>query len=303
MFTQDNFVKWYSNINKNKFGDSYSPHKPLTIIFALTKILKNERWIDFVSEGEQLKALIEHYNNRKSPPNCLQPLWRLCNDSKHLPFWTASPSLPLNAAGDINPGDARANNFKAGFSDEAYAWLEANKPIVQYLIGWIIEDNFSETLTEDILSDLGLDQIQPQLVEPELVTTTITRIRRDPAFPIKIMQAYDYRCCVCHLKFHHKNRPFAMEAAHIKWKARGGECSVGNGLSLCPTHHYTFDKGVWTINMDYEFELNPEVIIDAKNDVYFKRFEGTSITTALLDPKYAPTRENIEWHRKNIFLE
>ena len=37
MPTLDTFLAWYTQINKNKFASSFSPHKPLT------KALKGER--------------------------------------------------------------------------------------------------------------------------------------------------------------------------------------------------------------------------------------------------------------------
>lgn len=296
----ENFFSWYSNINKNKFGNSYSPHKPITILFALSKVLKNERWINYVLERDKLEETIAAVS--KTSPDCLQPLWRLRNDSKTFPFWVVTPNnFEPNKSGDISVSQAKELQLQAGFSDEIYSWLRSDSGTVQILIDYILEDNFPETLTDELLRNLGVEEVVLNVVDPEKVSTVITRIKRDPLFPKKVMQAYDFRCCFCHLKLYLNQKPFPMEAAHIKWKARGGECTESNGLSLCPTHHYTFDKGVWSVDTSLNIILNENAVFDAQTDKFFLQFNGKPIHSNLMDKRFLPMEENLEWHRKNIF--
>lgn len=298
----DQFFNWYSKINQNKFRDSYSPHKPITILFALSKVLKGERWIDYVTERERLESIIGSVS--KTSPDSLQPLWRLLNDSKAQPFWVVTPKdfIP-NKSGDIPIGQAKEKKLQAGFSDEIYNWLRSDKTTTQLLIDYILEDNFPETLTDELLQMLGVDEIILETVEPERSQAFVSRIKRDPLFPKKVMQAYDFRCCFCHLKLFLNHSPLPLEAAHIKWKARGGECLESNGLSLCPTHHYTFDKGIWSVDQNMTIILNPKAAFDTKSDRFFSDFIGKSITLTIIDHKFLPKEENLDWHRKNIFRD
>ncbi|OFZ13379.1 MAG: hypothetical protein A2X86_16670 [Bdellovibrionales bacterium GWA2_49_15] len=299
----DLFLKWYGGINKNKFGDGYSPHKPITLLFALTKLLKNERWINYQIDRENLEALIGDYTNFKSKPNCLQPLWRLKNDSRDLNIWATVPSdLKANKSGDISPTEARERNFQAGFSEEVFQWLGRNKALAQKLIDDIIDDNFPETLHAGLLEKLGVFDLIPEIVGPGQFENLIATPKRDPNFPKIILQLYDYRCCFCNLKLYFNHKPFPMEAAHIKWKARGGECSEQNGLSLCPTHHLAFDRGIWSLDDGHNIVLSSHAKMDTQNDIFFTPFLGKSITNFILDKKLLPTQENILWHRKNIFI-
>ena len=293
------FVDWYNNLNQNKTANVYSPHKPLTIIYALNKILKGHRWIEFNRDRKELEEFIEKFIPAK--PNCLYPLWRLQNDNKKEAIWAVNTALAPNKSGDISVTQATESNLKAGFIDSTYEWFANNLGFVQFFIGEIIEDNFPETLEEEIIIALGLDLEVPQIVTTEIVTRTINQAKRDPLFPKKVMQAYDYRCGFCQLKIYQNQKPFPMEAAHIKWKARGGECHETNGLSLCPTHHYTFDKGVWSLDQNLEIILNPSVLIDQTADLFFAPFLGRNIIRAILDKKLAPSEEYVEWHRTNIF--
>ncbi len=44
----------------------------------------------------------------------------------------------------------------------------------------------------------------------------------------------------------------AVEAAHIFPFTKSFDDSIGNGLSLCPLRHWSFDKGLFSIDDDYK---------------------------------------------------
>lgn len=296
------FIKWYEGINKARAKDYYAPHKPISILYALVKVCQNSRWIEYNRDRKELEDIIGEFTKYSTRPNCLQPLWRLTNDSKELSFWTTEPSeVILNSKGDISTGTAKEQDFKAGFSENIYNWLVQNKADAHALIKYITEDNFPESLHETIWELLGVFDLEAQVPEQETVTTTITKAKRDPKFPKLILSLYGNQCACCGLKINFKNNtPLSMEAAHIKWKARGGECNEHNGLALCPTHHYTFDRGIWTLNSDYRIELSDSILIDRKNDTFFTPYIGESIGRFILNDELLPSAGNIEWHRKNI---
>lgn len=297
----DQFIQWYSNINQSKHRQTYAPHKPLTILFALSGVLYGKRWISYTEDHERLNGLIGNFTKFKSGPNCLQPLWRLKNDSKKFPFWAILPTdLIVNASGDISTTQATEKHFRAGFSEEIYQWLSADRKITQFLIGEIIEDNFPDTLHETIMEMLGIFELRPEIVTPEHIESKLVKIKRDPLFPKKVLQLYDNRCSFCGLKIYLNHSPLSMQAAHIKWKARGGECDERNGLSLCPTHHYTFDRGLWTLNDDYTIDFSPNAMVDSRSDVFFSPFIGRSIADYILNEALLPDIGNIRWHHENI---
>jgi putative restriction endonuclease len=295
---KEEIYHWYKNIRQHLSGERYSPHKPLTIIYALTKLLKGERWIEYNKDREELEYFISRYTNFKSKPNCLNPLWRLSKDNSGNAIWISNPSnLTEDKSSNVLASEARETNFKAGFSDDAYSYLSMNRAVAQKLVEHIIDDNFPPTLMEDILDDLSFGDIIPSFSDIEKDTL----LKRDPDFPHRIRSLYDFKCSFCGFKIYYHRNPLPPEAAHIKWKARGGECIENNGLSLCPTHHYTFDKGLWSLNDNLEIIMSDNVIIDQSNDYFFTPFLGKEITRFLLNKKYAPSELNIDWHRKNIF--
>lgn len=296
------FIDWYKNINQNRVGDSFSPHKPLAIVFALTKLLKGNRYIDYNSDREELEYLIWDYTNKPSRPNCLQPLFRLTNDSNKYNFWEFLPKdLPLTNSRDVVTSEAIKNNAKAGFSEELYQFFVKHPGLVQHFINRIIEDNFKETLIDDILTQLDLSEIRT--FEPEIETEElqIIRYKRDPDFRKKILSIYNNQCVYCGLRLQLNHRYVPMEAAHIMAKSNGGPCIEQNGIALCPTHHYTFDRGIWTLGTDHIIKLSPKVVFEDKSKIFFKNYEGNSIKESITNIDLLPAQNFLTWHEKNIF--
>ncbi|PIP95053.1 MAG: hypothetical protein COW00_17840 [Bdellovibrio sp. CG12_big_fil_rev_8_21_14_0_65_39_13] len=129
----------------------------------------------------------------------------------------------------------------------------------------------------------------------------MTRTKRDPLFRKRVLAIYDNRCAFCHLKIKLNHNDLSMEAAHIMWKARGGPCTEQNGLSLCPTHHYTFDKGVWSLDPNYKIILSSSLLLDKRSDLFFEPFKGQAITDSILDDNFLPHQKFLKWHGENIF--
>lgn len=298
------FWAWYSRLKTFKNDGKASFNKPLTILYALAHSLKNKRWIDFNSDRQSLEDFLSTYSKFSKRPSCLHPLWRLKNDNDaELTFWSVLPNdLIENFSGDISPTEAKERSFKAGFGQHFYDWLRSDPWRASNLIGEIIERTFTPTLEESIIVDLGILDITLPLRTGELLTSKPTFIR-DPKFRNNVLSAFEHRCCFCDLKVLLGNKPIAMEAAHIKWKASGGECSPDNGLCLCPTHHTTLDLGLWTLDEKYKILISKKSIIDYKTDVFFSKFEGSSILNKPMQKSFLPSIKNLEWHHENIFRD
>ena len=92
----------------------------------------------------------------------------------------------------------------------------------------------------------------------------------------------------------------AVEAAHIYPFAQSYDDSIGNGLSLCPLHHWTFDKGLFSIDDNYKMIVSKNFDESGNEAFLIKNLE----TKEILLPKEKPFRPSltmIRWHRKNTF--
>ncbi|MDU0366984.1 HNH endonuclease [Microbacterium sp. KSW4-17] len=61
-------------------------------------------------------------------------------------------------------------------------------------------------------------------------------------FAFSVLKRYGTRCAVCDLSV-----AVAIQAAHLRSKARGGRDDPRNGLPLCANHHAMFDRNLWSI--------------------------------------------------------
>ncbi len=116
-----------------------------------------------------------------------------------------------------------------------------------------------------------------------------------------LLHGYDFTCAVCGMKFR-LGELVEATAAHIVPKRQDGTDDPRNGLSLCRTHHWAFDAGVFTVSDKYRVDLSPAV----------KRAETANF--GLVDmagkPLLPPQNEALKahpdalaWHRANVFLQ
>lgn len=292
---QKAFKEWIDSIKQHRKGDTFSPHKPLTLLWALANTLRGEQFVEYNRNEKKLETFFKEVFGKTT---IHYPLFRLSNDtSSKYPFWEISPkTIPVSSSGDITISDARNLNFKAGFSKDLYEYFKAHPSEVLSLIDYLLQENFPETLHEAILTLLNL----PQGIEANSETTQIFSKKRDPEFRQKIMALYDNKCAFCDLKIYLNNSVLPLEAAHIKWKAYNGPCTPENGICLCPTHHYAFDKGLWSLTEDLNIVLSEGLLQNESTKKTLLDFSGKSIRPNILDRRFEPHRDFLLWHKQNI---
>src|SRR5829696_653346 len=84
----------------------------------------------------------------------------------------------------------------------------------------------------------------------------ITRRRlHQPLFRARVLQAYENRCSMCHLR-----HASLLDASHIlDDKHAMGQPVVPNGLALCKIHHAGFDQNI--------IGVNPDLFIAVRRDI------------------------------------
>ena len=86
------------------------------------------------------------------------------------------------------------------------------------------------------------------------IKTTVSRIIRDTKISNKVKKIYNYQCQICGIQIKTKTNYYA-EGAHIKplGKPYNGDDLENNILCLCPNHHVMLDKGI--ISIDNNFNI------------------------------------------------
>lgn len=143
-----------------------------------------------------------------------------------------------------------------------------------------------------------MNSFQP-FVKEESITYTTTMPKRDKAFREIVVREYNYTCAVCEMKFHW-NTLIEATAAHIIPKHKNGTDDPRNGLSLCRTHHWAFDAGIFALSDDYDILLSAKIQEADSRNFPLLEMEGKSVllpSNEILQPH----PDAIRWHRENTW--
>lgn len=115
-------------------------------------------------------------------------------------------------------------------------------------------------------------------------------------FRVSVIEAYQRACAVTR-----EHSLPALEAAHIKPYAEGGEHRVSNGLLLRSDIHGLFDKGYVTVTPDFRFEVSRRLKEDFENGHSYYPKQGQSIHLPAR-PQDRPNPAFLDWHNRERFL-
>lgn len=147
-----------------------------------------------------------------------------------------------NEDGSTNQGTARRS--VRSISDEEFnvVWAEGTSPI-------------ANDIRPDQKIIPGLAD-EPLEFERPVVEQLINRKVRDALFQRTVRDAYDARCAVTGLRIINGGGRAEIEAAHIRPVAEKGPDSPRNGIALCRTAHWMFDRGLIGLKSDGKFDVN-----------------------------------------------
>lgn len=128
--------------------------------------------------------------------------------------------------------------------------------------------------------------------------TRTLRVARSQAFKRRLLPLYDFRCAVCGLAHADSGSAWEAEAAHIVPRGLKGADDARNGLTLCRSHHWAFDRGLFGILPTHEIILRPVAAAEPRN-AHLLPFAG-QILRKPVDLKMMPSSDALAWHLKNI---
>ena len=289
--TTSDLLTHFQNINTWKSKGTRAPHKPLLILMALGEIQRgNTGFIPYTSIEPKLKGLLIDFGPyRKSYyPNL--PFTKLANDG----LWQLNEPNLIDTKQDYTSKFLREHHLAGKFPEHVIQQLIKDPELLKSIAEIILEQNFPDTLYQDILDAVGLDLT---LTLSERIIKPIRK--RDPHFRESILKAYEYQCAVCGFSVRLRHQLLALEAAHIMWHQAGGPDVEVNGLALCATHHKLFDMGAFTVTEDLKMLVSDEVNGIGAQD-WLLRHDGKSIKPPQKRSFY-PNPEYTAWHVNEVF--
>ncbi|NDK55445.1 phosphorothioated DNA-binding restriction endonuclease [Pontibacter fetidus] len=289
--TNADLLSQFQNINTWKSKGTRAPHKPLLILLALGEIQRgNPGFIPFTTIEPKLKDLLIDFGPYRQSYYPNFPFTKLANDG----LWQLNEPSLIDTRQDYSSKYLRDNHLAGKFPEYVVIQLQKDPELLKTIAETILEQNFPETLHQDILNAVGLD----------LAITPVGRVakpvrKRDPLFRDSILKAYEYQCAVCGFSVRLRHQLLALEAAHIMWHQAGGPDVEVNGLALCATHHKLFDLGAFTVTEELKMRVSDEVNGIGANE-WLLRYDGKSIK-APQKKIYYPNSEFTTWHVNEVF--
>lgn len=164
------------------------------------------------------------------------------------------------------------------------------------------EDNYLNDLKNELnepMSDYknNLENLK-KILDPE--TYQIEVYNRGTIFRREIVKLYDETCSMSGLRVSANFTITMVDACHIEQFAKTFNNHPTNGIALCPNLHRVFDRGLISVNDNYEIILSKSFKENTESEYSFHKLEGKSIILPK-NSQYNPSLEGFTWHRKNVF--
>lgn len=140
---------------------------------------------------------------------------------------------------------------------------------------------------------------EPATFDRPLVQRVGSRPFRDAAFSLAVKSAYENTCALTGLKILNGGGRSEVQAAHIRPVSALGPDSVRNGLALCSTVHWMFDRGLLSLDDDH-------TILIAKDRVpqpVHKLVNPSGKLRLPTRPEFRPHPQFLRFHRETVFKE
>lgn len=277
------------HVKVNQNGERRAPHKPLLLLFAISRLIDGQQELPFKIVDKALTPLLNLY----APPvqgrhQSSLPYWHLQTDA----LWEIpeAPNLPRQASGFPRMDGLRAST--GHLKPALAAALVADRKFVDQVVQTLLDLHFPESLHADICAALGL-----QWPREGLLTDSVPRLRRrDPAFRDHVLRAYEHRCAAGGFGVALGGSSFGCEAAHIRWVAYDGPDTVDNGIALEPTLHKLFDAGAWSLTDDRRILVSADLTGESETIQRIRALHGQPLREPL--PGHPPIAlDFIRWHR------
>lgn len=288
-----------------------APHKPLLILtiidlfeedeFSENKIEPTPRFVEGFLKYWHLVSL--------EKPRIFLPFFHLKSDKFwHLHAKDGNEKL-LKQTRQMNSMSHLASVVEyASLDEELFLILhraEAREAIRQKVLETYFPKQI-EIFRAVIAENQEINNIEHLLLEsaekenPEISKEVHDTPKRNIAFRRAIIRLYDYTCAACRLRIITLDGETCVEAAHIFPFAKSYDDSIGNGLSLCPLHHWSFDKGLFSIDDNYKMIVSKNFEETGNEAFLIQNLEKQEIHLPKEKP-FRPSLTMVRWHRENTF--
>lgn len=291
MVSRDQVLAAFDHLNVWSRGSERAPHKPLLVLYALGRLSRGDAdSVSFRDVDPALTALLKEFGPTRASYHPEYPFWRLQNDGVWI-VENADDLAKRQGQTDVKKSELLDHDVHAHFAEEIADRLRQDPELIGDVAARLLDAHFPASLHQDILDAVGLE-LHP--------LETVTRRKRDPAFRVRVLTAYEYSCAVCGFDVRLGGQTLGLEAAHIQWHQAGGPDEEPNGLALCSLHHKAFDLGAFTIQPNRVLLVSEQAYGRRGFEEWLMRFHGAAIRPPQR-VTYGPGEVFLAWHARQVF--
>jgi len=310
----EHYMRKFSNLrvdkNRNRYTTGKAPHKATLLLSLITlhqcgrtDLTDIEVDTDLTELWSELWSCLEY--NHAGP--IYLPMYHMKSEGFwHLEYRTEQKppqvrsikqfdqtvktvSLDGNLVGQIDHDETRNGLINALLNGGYFSRTEIEK-LKQKIGEMILSFEYEEKLNV---------QISQEFKKKGTHGDTILQPSRNPAFRRLVLKSYAGTCAVCGAHLVTSSGISVIDAAHILPFARFGNDDVRNGMALCKTHHWLFDKGLISVDSHYR-ALVSKAIEKEEPERLVSRFAGRGILLPESAERF-PSQVALEWHRGEVY--
>lgn len=310
----DILIQYLNKIEKIRIDRSHgkpAPHKPILLLAVIDLFEQGAITNNQIEPSPQIVESFLKYWHLVSleKPRIFLPFFHLKSDK----FWhlhtKAGNEQLLAMTKQVNSMIHLAHIIAFASLDEDLFLLlhraEAREVFRQKIIEVYFPEK-TELFRAVIAENREINNIENLLLEsaenkrPDISKNITNSPKRNIAFRRAIIRLYNYTCAACRLRIITLDGETVVEAAHIFPFAKSFDDSIGNGLSLCPLHHWSFDKGLFSIDDNYKIIVGTNFEESGSEPFLLNSLQSKEILLPKEKP-FQPSISMIRWHRENAF--
>ena len=297
-----------------------APHKPILLLSILqlfkngfqseNKIFITPELISLFKENWAILVTTDH--------DCkfALPFYHLTGDG----FWNLVPKKGFENIITIKGTMRSINNLVDAveygcFKDEFYKFCL--DPKSNFILEKFILDFYFPTKARSYNAPFEKSDYEIKIIENKIVNEDKEEYRKEikklleqkneeeivirgMIFKREIPKNYNFSCCISGMKISSTFNVSMVDACHIVPFSKSFDDTIKNGISLCPNLHRAFDRGLISINEDFKV-LVSDRFIENESNYALKNFKNQIIELPKIDHLF-PDKNNLKWHKENIFL-
>lgn len=272
-----------------KSGGVVALHKPLLLLLIFSKIIKGQKDNVFVFDEiePELTDLLKLYGWKNTKVYRPEYPFVFLGSSK---IWESELKPEMLKRRDV-PTKYELRGTRGKLDDSVFRLVLESRKVLESCIYELINQFWTEAYHDEILAFLNID----------LEYSMFQKRKRSKQFVENVLVAYEKKCAICEQSIRIRDELICIDACHVRPLHANGEDIIGNGIALCKYHHWALDRGAISIDENWKVLISDH-ISGMKANKYLYSYEGKTLFRPRKRENYL-TPENIDWHRKYIFVK